>query len=56
MRKTPDQICETKFLQMYSLSIVSTFLQSLNLLFPLLQYVISTAILNFPHRFPVSPP
>ena len=45
-------MCETKF-------IIFTSLQSLNLLFPLLFHVISTAILKFPpwslHRHPDSP-
>ena len=35
---------ETKFLQMYSFSIILTSLYSLNLLFPLLFYVVYTAI------------
>ena len=47
-RKEPDQTCETKFLQVCSFSIILTSLQSLNLLYPLLFYVISTAILKFP--------
>ena len=49
---------ETKFLQMCSFSINSSSLLSVNLSFPLLLYVISTAILKFPlslHRHPDSP-
>ena len=45
--KSPGQICQTKFLQMCSFSINLTSLHSLNLSFPLLVYVISTAILKF---------
>ena len=46
--KTPDQICETKFLQIRSLSIILTSLHVFNLSFPLLFSVISIAIPNFP--------
>ena len=39
-KKTPDQMCEIKFLQMCSFSIILTSLYSLNLKFQLLFYVI----------------
>ena len=42
-------MCETKF-------IILTSLQSLNLSFPLLFHVISTALLKFPPWFPALPP
>ena len=48
IRKATDQMCETTFLQMCSFSIILTSLHSLSLSFPLLFYVISTAILKFP--------
>ena len=41
-RKAPDQMCETKFLQMCSFSIISTSLHSFNLSFLLLFYAVST--------------
>ena len=50
-RKAPGQMWETKFLQMTLFSIILTSLHSLNLSFPLLFYVISTAILKFPSCF-----
>ena len=43
-RKAPDQMCETKFLQMCSFSIILTSVH----LFPVLFYIISTTILKFP--------
>ena len=46
--KTPDQIYETTFLQIRSLSIILTSLHFFNLSFPLLFSAISTAIPNFP--------
>ena len=55
-RQTPNQMSETKFWQMFSFSIILTSLHSLNLSFPFLLYVISTAIFKFPPRFPASPP
>ena len=55
-RKVPDQMCKTKFLQMCSFSIILTSLHSLNLSFPLLFYVISTAIPKFPFWLSTSPP
>ena len=55
-RKAADQMCETKFLQMCSLFIILASLHSLNLSFPLLFYVISTAIRKFQPWFPASPP
>ena len=42
-RKAPDQICKTTFLQICSFSTILVSLYSLNLSFPLLFYVISTA-------------
>ena len=47
-KKAPDQMCETKFLQICSFSNILTSLRSLNLSFPLLFYAISTAIPKFP--------
>ena len=47
-RKVAHQMCETKFLQMCLFFTILTSLHSLNLLFPLLFYIISTAILKFP--------
>ena len=41
-------MCGTKFLQMCSFSIILTSLNFLNLSFPLLFYVTSTAVLEFP--------
>ena len=41
-------MCETKFLQMCSFSIILTSLHSFNLSFALLVYAISTAIPKFP--------
>ena len=55
-RKAPDHMCETKYLQMCSFSIILTSFHSLNLSFPLLFYVISIAIPKFPFWFPASPP
>ena len=52
-RKTLGQMCETKFLQMCSFSIILASLHSLNLSFPLLFYVLSTATLRFQPWFPV---
>ena len=52
VRKAADQLCESKFLLISSFSIILTSLQSLNLSFPLLFCVISTAILKFPPWFP----
>ena len=49
-------MCKTKFLRMCSFSIILTSLYSLNLSFPLLSYVISTAITRFPPWFSTSPP
>ena len=46
----------TKFLQICSFSIILTSLRSLNLSFPLLFYVNSTALLKFSPWFPASPP
>ena len=45
---------ETKFLQMYSFSIILTSLHSFNLSFSLF-YVISAAIPKFPPKFPANP-
>ena len=47
-RKAAHQMCESKFLQTCLFFIILTSLHSLNLSFPLLFYIISTAILNFP--------
>ena len=49
-------MCETKFLQMCSFSIILTSLHSLNLSFPLLFCVIYIAILKFTLWLPASPP
>ena len=67
MRKAPDQMCETKFLQMCSFFIILTSLHSLNLSFPLLFDVISIPLYlsfqldflhphtDFPHFFAFPP-
>ena len=47
---------ETGFLQMCSFSIILASLHSLNLSFPLLFYVTSSAVPKFPIWFPTSPP
>ena len=55
-RKPLNQMCETEFLQMCSFSIILTSIYCLNLSFPLLFYVIPTAISKFPFWFSVSQP
>ena len=45
---TINQLCETKFLQMCSFSIIMTSLHSINLSFSQQFCVISTAIFKFP--------
>ena len=54
-RKALDRMCETKFLQMCSFSIILTSLRSFNLSFQLPLYVIFTAIPNLPPWF-LAPP
>ena len=48
-------MCKSKSLQMCSFSIILTSLRSLNLSFPLLSYVISTATPKFLPWFSTSP-
>ena len=48
VNKAQNQMWQTKFLQMWSFFIILTSLHSSSLSFPLLFYVISTAILKFP--------
>ena len=51
----PDQMFETKLLQMCLFSIIFTSLHYFKLSFSLLFYVISTYIIKFPPWFPVLP-
>ena len=53
-RKVSDQLCGTKFLQIWSFFIILTSLNYFNLSFSLLFYVMSTAIPKCPPWFPTS--